>query len=38
MAALRADGPVVIDNAAAIATSFPEFTARARAAGLGVVA
>ncbi|MGE0486100.1 MAG: 3-phosphoshikimate 1-carboxyvinyltransferase [Gammaproteobacteria bacterium] len=38
MAALRASGPVVIDNAAAIATSFPEFGERARAAGLGIVA
>jgi len=36
MAALRANGPVVIDNAAAIATSFPEFVARARATGLRI--
>ena len=36
MAALRASGPVIIDNAAAIATSFPEFVGRARAAGLRI--
>jgi 3-phosphoshikimate 1-carboxyvinyltransferase len=36
MAALRASGPIVIDNAAAIATSFPEFAARGRAAGLRI--
>lgn len=36
MAALRATGPVIIDRAAAIATSFPEFSARAAAAGLDI--
>ena len=36
MAALRGTAPVVIDNAAAIATSFPDFVPRARAAGLRI--
>jgi 3-phosphoshikimate 1-carboxyvinyltransferase len=36
MAALRAAAPVVIDNAAAISTSFPDFVPRARAAGLRI--
>ncbi|MEQ8492624.1 MAG: 3-phosphoshikimate 1-carboxyvinyltransferase [Gammaproteobacteria bacterium] len=36
MAALRASGRVVIDNAAAIATSFPGFAACAGAAGLRI--
>ncbi len=36
IAALRASGRIVIDNAAAIATSFPGFAAMARAAGLRV--
>lgn len=34
IAALRASGPMVIDGAATIATSFPTFAALARAAGL----
>ncbi|MEQ8659670.1 MAG: 3-phosphoshikimate 1-carboxyvinyltransferase [Gammaproteobacteria bacterium] len=36
MAALRASGRIVIDNAAAIATSFPDFAVSARAAGLRI--
>jgi 5-enolpyruvylshikimate-3-phosphate synthase len=36
MAALRASGPIVIDNAAAIATSFPGFATIARTAGLRI--
>ena len=36
MAALRADGPITIRNAANIATSFPTFVATARAAGLRI--
>lgn len=38
MAALRADGPIIIRNAANIATSFPSFIATATAAGLRIVA
>lgn len=34
MAALRASGPIIIDNAAAVATSFPEFVGCASDAGL----
>lgn len=37
MAALRADGPITIHNAANIATSFPSFIATATAAGLRIV-
>ncbi len=36
MAALRADGPITIRNAANIATSFPTFVATATAAGLRI--
>ncbi len=36
MAALRADGPITIRNAANIATSFPTFVATASAAGLRI--
>ncbi len=36
MAALRADGPIIIRNAANIATSFPTFVATATAAGLRI--
>ena len=36
MAALRADGPITIRNAANIATSFPSFVATALAAGLRI--
>ena len=36
MAALRADGPITIRNAANIATSFPTFAATATACGLRI--
>ena len=36
LAGLRADGPVVIEDCANVATSFPEFAAHARAAGLAI--
>ena len=36
IAALRADGPITIRNAANIATSFPSFVATATAAGLRI--
>jgi 3-phosphoshikimate 1-carboxyvinyltransferase len=36
MAALRASGPVVIDNCANVNTSFPGFVELARQAGLGI--
>ena len=36
IAALRADGPIIIRNAANIATSFPSFVATATAAGLRI--
>ena len=36
MAALRAEGPVVVEDVAAVATSFPGFAALAREAGLGL--
>ncbi len=38
MAALRAQAPIVIDNAGPIATSFPNFTAAGRRVGLAVTA
>ena len=36
LAGLRAEGPIEIGDCANVATSFPEFTARARAAGLAI--
>ena len=38
MAALRANGPITIDDCANVATSFPGFIALARVAGLGISA
>lgn len=38
MAALRANGPITIDDCANVATSFPGFIALARGAGLGISA
>ena len=36
LAGLRAEGPVEIRDCANVATSFPRFTAEARAAGLAI--